>query len=78
MQVATGHKSIVRSSCSKDCTHQLKAAGMCVGVLISYIRIFSSTQLLNTCAVEPITLKASPTCAVEAAICVSAAGIGMA
>jgi len=31
-----------------------------------------------TCTVEPISFKAFPTCAVKAAICISAVGIGAA
>ena len=35
-------------------------------------------HIVQTCTVEPISFKAFPTCAVEATICVSAVGIGIA
>ena len=53
----------LRNVCNKICHHFSTQECLC------------KTLIVHTCTVEPISFKTLPTCAVEAAICVSAVGI---
>ena len=56
----------LRNVCNKICNHFRTQECLC------------KTLIIHTCTVEPISFEAFPTCAVKAAICVSAVGIGTA